>query len=258
MMRKLALVGLVVLVGRGSVAQIAAGSVLSFGFLALHIKFWPLKCVEDNVLRTCAEVHVFLTIVMAFIMKMPKEIMQSEKVQTPFYDVVLVTSLIVCLPLCTVVALLSKLRRAQRRGVLRGGSGPKAAFGRYKLGLASSDDRRVLREYFESVGCGIVHDEETSHTTNRKPAAAERLLAAGGWALGSAAAAELDHDGARVSLRSTWSGIPSMLGGAATPDSRDSTSSMIGFEMTALSDAKNITHSDEASRQMVKTNDSDK
>jgi hypothetical protein len=33
MMRKLALVGLVVLVGRGSVAQIAAGSVLSFGFL---------------------------------------------------------------------------------------------------------------------------------------------------------------------------------------------------------------------------------
>jgi hypothetical protein len=115
----------------------------------------------------------------------------------------------------------------------------------------------VLREYFESVGCGIVHDEETSHTTNRKPAAAERLLAAGGWALGSAAA-ELDHDGARVSLRSTWSGIPSMLGGGATPDSRDSTSSMIGFEMTALSDAKNITHTDEASRQMIKTNDSDK
>jgi hypothetical protein len=36
---------------------------------ALHIKFWPLKCVEDNVLRSCAEVHVLLTIVMAFIMK---------------------------------------------------------------------------------------------------------------------------------------------------------------------------------------------
>jgi hypothetical protein len=38
MLRKLALVGLVVLVGRGSVAQIAAGTVLSFGFFALHVK----------------------------------------------------------------------------------------------------------------------------------------------------------------------------------------------------------------------------
>ena len=38
MLRKLALVGLVVLVGRGSVAQVAAGTVLSFGFFALHVK----------------------------------------------------------------------------------------------------------------------------------------------------------------------------------------------------------------------------
>jgi hypothetical protein len=170
---------------------------------------------------------------------MPKEIMQREKVQNDFYDWVLVTSLIVCLPLCTAVALFSKLRRAQREGLLRGGSGPKAAFGRYKLGLASADDRRVLREYFESVGCGIIHDEVTSHNTNRKPAA------------------ELDHDGARVSLRSTWSGIPSMLGGGAIPDSRDSTSSMIGFEMKAFGDVNNITTADEVSRQ-TKANDSDK
>ena len=38
MLRKLALVGLVALVGRGSVAQIAAGTVLSFGFFDLHVK----------------------------------------------------------------------------------------------------------------------------------------------------------------------------------------------------------------------------
>ena len=44
MLRKLALVGLVVLVGRGSVAQVAAGTVLSFGFFALHIKVREHHC----------------------------------------------------------------------------------------------------------------------------------------------------------------------------------------------------------------------
>ena len=58
MLRKLALVGLVILVGRGSVAQIAAGTLLSFGFLALHVKVWPLKNTEDNMLRACSEIHV--------------------------------------------------------------------------------------------------------------------------------------------------------------------------------------------------------
>jgi hypothetical protein len=58
MLRKLALVGLVILVGRGSVAQIAAGTLLSFGFFALHVKVWPLKNTEDNMLRACSEIHV--------------------------------------------------------------------------------------------------------------------------------------------------------------------------------------------------------
>ena len=43
MLRKLSLVGFVVLVGRGSVAQIAFGNVLSFGFFAAHMYCFPMQ-----------------------------------------------------------------------------------------------------------------------------------------------------------------------------------------------------------------------
>jgi hypothetical protein len=43
MLRKLALVGVVLLVGRGTVAQLSVALVLSFGFFALHMKTWPYK-----------------------------------------------------------------------------------------------------------------------------------------------------------------------------------------------------------------------
>ena len=46
MFRKLALVGLVLLVGRGSVAQLSAAIVLSFGFFALQMYTWPYKLYQ--------------------------------------------------------------------------------------------------------------------------------------------------------------------------------------------------------------------
>jgi hypothetical protein len=41
MLRKLALVGLVLCVGRGSVAQLTVAIILSFIFFALQMKTWP-------------------------------------------------------------------------------------------------------------------------------------------------------------------------------------------------------------------------
>ena len=41
MLRKLTLVGLVLLVGRGSVAQVVTATLLSFAFFALHIATMP-------------------------------------------------------------------------------------------------------------------------------------------------------------------------------------------------------------------------
>ena len=46
MFRKLALVGMVLLVGRGSVAQLSAAIVLSFGFFALQMYTWPYKLYQ--------------------------------------------------------------------------------------------------------------------------------------------------------------------------------------------------------------------
>ena len=67
MLRKLALVGLVLMVGRGSVAQLSAAIILSFGFFALQMYTWPYKIPQDNLLRAATECHVFVVITTATI-----------------------------------------------------------------------------------------------------------------------------------------------------------------------------------------------
>jgi ABC-type branched-subunit amino acid transport system substrate-binding protein len=51
MFRKLALVGLVLVVGRGTVAQLSTAIVLAFTFFAIHVKTWPYKIQQDNLFR---------------------------------------------------------------------------------------------------------------------------------------------------------------------------------------------------------------
>lgn len=57
LVRKLLLVGLVLLLGRGSVAQIIVALMLSFGFFALHMRTWPYKLYPDNLFRAATEMH---------------------------------------------------------------------------------------------------------------------------------------------------------------------------------------------------------
>ena len=82
MLRKLALVGLVLLAGRGSTAQIAAALTLSFIFFAVHMKTWPYKIEADNVFRAATEIHIFIVICIAVILKTDLE---SETLQAKFY-----------------------------------------------------------------------------------------------------------------------------------------------------------------------------
>ena len=51
MFRKLALVGVVLVVGRGTVAQLSTAIVLAFTFFAIHVKTWPYKIQQDNLFR---------------------------------------------------------------------------------------------------------------------------------------------------------------------------------------------------------------
>jgi hypothetical protein len=147
MLRKLSLVGIVgVGVTRGSVAQIALGTVLSCLFFALHIAVRPLTFAEDNFLRGAAELHIFWTIVSAFMLK--ADLSHEGSFNQDFYDEVLFWSLILCVVVPSVLAIFVKGHRAWKHDLLYVTDGPRAAFARHKYGFASADDRRQLREYF--------------------------------------------------------------------------------------------------------------
>jgi hypothetical protein len=150
-----------VTVGRGSVLQTVIGTFLSFLFFAFHVKMWPMKTNEDNILKATCEIHVFWTITTAFVMKSD---LTHEKLRSDFYDDALLYSFLVCVPLTFFLTIWSKLRRAnlamlddivqiphdkRRRGnsSSSGGGGganpllPQKEFRKYTLGLASMDDR---------------------------------------------------------------------------------------------------------------------
>eukprot|EP01048_Picozoa_sp_COSAG05_P033366 COSAG05_NODE_13336_length_434_cov_0.689552_1_plen_80_part_10 len=69
MFRKLALVGLVLMVGRGSIAQLSTAIIIAFGFFAMHVKSWPYKVDADNMFRAATELHVFIVILVALVLK---------------------------------------------------------------------------------------------------------------------------------------------------------------------------------------------
>ena len=60
MLRKLMLVGMLVIAGRGSVAQLFLELVISFVSFSLQVKLTPYRHAEDNVLKAAVEMHIFL------------------------------------------------------------------------------------------------------------------------------------------------------------------------------------------------------
>eukprot|EP01045_Picozoa_sp_COSAG04_P017512 COSAG04_NODE_1553_length_6375_cov_2.448375_3_plen_123_part_00 len=55
MLRKLALVGVVLVVDRGSAAQLFVALLLSFLFFALQVRIRPYKIAQDNTFRAATE-----------------------------------------------------------------------------------------------------------------------------------------------------------------------------------------------------------
>merc|ERR1712230_222482 len=108
MLRKIALVGVVVLVGRGSIAQLLLSIMLSFMFFSFHVKMWPMKTNVDNYFRAACEFHVFVTILVAFAMKSD---LSHEKVTSEYYDWFLAGSLVVFVLGGGVVTVVLKLRK---------------------------------------------------------------------------------------------------------------------------------------------------
>jgi hypothetical protein len=148
LLRKFCLVGLVVLAGRGSSAQIAAGNALSFGFFAAHMKFWPMKTDPDNYLRTSCEIHVIFTITVAFVLKGD---LSHEIVQREFYDWLLIVSGIICVPVSSLVCVTWKMRSLARMKREQDGDDVSKAYARFSKGITSDDDQRALRSMLASA-----------------------------------------------------------------------------------------------------------
>ena len=159
MLRKLALVGVVLVVDRGSAAQLFVALLLSFLFFALQVRIRPYKIAQDNAFRAATEFHVFIVIVIALILG--KVDLSREALTSEFYDMALFFSWLILLPLGFIFTVVSKLRFVKE--VLYGQEkGPKRAFNRLYVGLQSGEDVEEFKEYLDSVrisGTEVAGDE---------------------------------------------------------------------------------------------------
>jgi hypothetical protein len=177
MFRKLALVGLVLIVGRGTIAQLAAAIMLSFGFFALQMKTWPYKLEADNLLRAATEMHVFIVITTALILKND---LSWEGVSVDAYDYVLFLSFIVLVPGATVLAVGSKVRYVSRllateRDTDDALQRRQLAFDLQTLGLAEDEDREILKRSIEGWSVNKTYAAFLSHFKNEAAAEARVL-----------------------------------------------------------------------------------
>eukprot|EP01043_Picozoa_sp_COSAG02_P035061 COSAG02_NODE_2488_length_8701_cov_25.089630_3_plen_360_part_00 len=153
MIRKLCLVGLVLLVGRGSIAQLSTAIALSFGFFALHMRNWPYKMQSDNMFRAASELHVFIVITTALVLKNNLAI---EVVTEDAYDYFLFFSFVVLVPCAFVVSVISKVRdmnRAVANGMsLKGvedAEKRRRSLELHLVGLSTSTDKENLRRFID-------------------------------------------------------------------------------------------------------------
>jgi serine/threonine protein kinase len=157
MVRKLLLVGVLVLVERGSIAQIACAACLSVSFIMMHFKLWPYKLSADSVFKALVEVQIFATVLAALVLK---EDLSGEVAGKGFYDLVLITLFIANVPTAfayTVVAkvqyarkLLSEMQRTDEFQLSRTEVAMQA-LARHQAGLGSTEDVQILRSYFSGL-----------------------------------------------------------------------------------------------------------
>ena len=148
MLRKLALVGLVLLVGRGSMAQLNAALCLSFGFFALQVKIYPYKISADNMFRAVTECHVFIVIASAITLQ--KVDLTREAMSANAYDWTLFATFILMVPVAFVVAVVSKVRHVHY--ILGQTDDPsRNALDRCIVGLETEADVETMKAYLETM-----------------------------------------------------------------------------------------------------------
>jgi hypothetical protein len=154
-----------VLVGRGSLAQLFVAAIVSCSALVLQVKLSPYKHREDNMFKTVVEVHIFLVVTIAPILKGMKETGSSEAEIVPIevYDALLVGSFVAAILVgfvWTVWAKRSMMKAALRERAAMDSSdsdskssvkASQRAVRLLRLGLTTNDDMRLLAAYFEKL-----------------------------------------------------------------------------------------------------------
>ena len=151
MLRKLALVGLVLTFGRGTIAQLSVAILLSFSFFALQMSTWPYKILQDNLLRATTEAHVFIVIVTALVLKQD---LSWEAIDIGVYDIFLFATFVLFVPIAFLMAVFSKLVHVHRVLNYKTSADASAdkrrlAFDLQRLGLATSVERDEIRRFIE-------------------------------------------------------------------------------------------------------------
>ena len=171
MIRKLLLVGLVLLVGRGSVSQSVVALMLSFMFFALQMETKPFKVSQDNLFRAATEIHVFWVIVIALALRsdLSDEVNLSDDMTAEdVYDWSLCIAFLLLIPIGFVATVVSKVLSADK---MLDQADVHGSFHRLRLGLHSDEDRADVLAHVEDIRAaldrnplteaGIFHDLES-------------------------------------------------------------------------------------------------
>ena len=158
MVRKLMLVGMLVIFSRGSVTQLFMAIIISFGSFALQVKLAPYRHAEDNLLKAMIEAHIFLIVSIALALK-GLEADNEYAGYKNYYDGALIAGFVVAVPVSFFGAILAKRRvigNALREAAAastddQSTEARKRAVRLLQLGLTSNDDMRLLSEYFRRL-----------------------------------------------------------------------------------------------------------
>eukprot|EP01052_Picozoa_sp_SAG31_P015468 SAG31_NODE_994_length_10499_cov_6.293452_6_plen_2190_part_01 len=115
MYRKLGLIGVVMCFQRGSVGQIYIAVAVAIIFLLLQISFWPYKMQSNNQFRTATEAHVFITLLLALVLKHP---LNDEEIPREIYEDTMFWLFVLLVPfgfLITVIFQQCHIRQVLRR-----------------------------------------------------------------------------------------------------------------------------------------------
>eukprot|EP01052_Picozoa_sp_SAG31_P008867 SAG31_NODE_455_length_15433_cov_4.248728_2_plen_481_part_00 len=152
MLRKLVLVGFMVLVKRGSATQCALACVLSFMFFAAHVKAWPYKMQADNILKTTTEMQIFFTVLVALLTK--NELMSPDTKEA--YDWVLFFLFLLLVPFTFFVTVTWKIINmhfalSERHFDLMKHPDAWRAYRKNKMALCSDIDNKNLLDWTEKM-----------------------------------------------------------------------------------------------------------